>query len=475
MPRRAAFPTAWVNVYLLLEDFGQASADELIELSGPPLDFEVEVNAFVEADAAKVTLDLENFPFDPRILRGGTVEVFFADAEKPVQPQDFWLAKNPDELRQLALFAGVIDVPKSIFDNEHRRIELKCRDYTAYFLDAEVEGDAITYIEGNRKLSLQEILERLVAQRETTAALQIEFRDEIPDIYPADYKRRGQDPKLGARRKRHGERVWDVVQELVLEAGLVAYVELDRLVVRQPSTVFSPETDEARLLRWTIGGDVLKIEVTRDLGRQHGINVQVTSFDPDEKKTLVAYSPREAADEPKEEVDASRVGDGKRKTRKTTRTTFRPFAVRGIVNQEQLQRIADQIREQLRHHELRVEWETASVVESQGKPLQRIGYGDPVEFAIVEHLHSVLAKTPEEQVRRLIGASYQEGDAEKIALALEHLGVPLYLHRARHRFSTRQGQGYTLELEARSRKTVDLGGDRALRKEISIEIGPVEE
>lgn len=480
MPRKPLYPTAWVNLYLMLEDFGQENPDELIELSGPPLAFDVEVNAFVEADTAKVTADFEGFPFDPRVLRGGTVEIFFAEAEKLVSAQDFWLAKTPEELRSYALFAGVVDVPKTIFDDEHRRFELKCRDYTAYFLDAEIEGDAITYVEGDRKLSLEDLLRKLVAQRETTAQLTVEIRDGIAPIYPADFKRRGTDPKTGARRKRHGERVWDVVQELVLEAGLIAYVELDKLVVREPLTLFAGETSD-RLLRWTIGDDVLQIETSRDLGRQHGINVQVTSYDPDDKVTRVAYSPKDAADEPKEEIDAAPVGDGKRRTRKkTTRTTVRPFAVRGITDQEQLQKVADSIREQLRHHELRVEWTGASPFDSQGKPVQRVAYGDPVEFAVAEQLQSILAKSPEEQVRRLLAANYERDQAQKLGTALENLGVPLYVHKARHRFGTRQGQGYTIEIEARSRKSVDLGADRKkaapkFNVELEVTIGPPEE
>lgn len=457
---RLHWPTAWVRLSLLLEDFGQPEPDRLIELAGHPLDFAVTINAFNQADTAQLTIALDDYPLSPRLLRGATVEVFVADSERPVDAT-WWLEKTPEELRELALFAGVVDQSKTTIDNQFRTAELRCRDYTAYFLDAELEGDAVTYVEGGRKLSFEEILRKLLDQRDTTRAIEIDYR--APELFPADYKRRADDPKTGSRRRRQGETVWEAVQELALEAGFVVYVELDRVVVREPETIFVGTEVAPQTLRWVLGGaqaGVARLVTSRDLGRQHGINVVVTCYDPDTKRTLKAYAPRVPEDEPREAIAPAKLGGkGKRATKKTTRTTFRPFVVRGIRSAEQLQRIANQIRATLRHHELEASIETSDMADANGLRVQAIRYGDAVEIALAADLASVIAEPVDVQVRRLLEIGYPEKDAQAIALGLDRLQVPFYVHKATHRFSSKGDDGYSLEIEVRSRKQIDLGED----------------
>ena len=77
--REVFAPTAIVRLHLLLDDFGQEGADEnLAPLVFSPIAYHVERNSYLEADTAEVTLDLEEFPIDPRIVRGGTFELYQA-------------------------------------------------------------------------------------------------------------------------------------------------------------------------------------------------------------------------------------------------------------------------------------------------------------------------------------------------------------------------------------------------------------
>jgi hypothetical protein len=445
------YPTAWVNLYLLLEDFGQPGAGELITLSGTPLDLRVEKNSFQEADTAEITLDLEDFPFDPRVLRAATVEVFLADAGGI--DTHFWRVKNPLEMRPFAVFAGVLDEPTSKFDDDHRRFTLRCRDYTAYFLDAEMEPGELSFKREGRKLSFVELLRDLLDQRETTRALAIEDRDGIgAKIFPADYKVREGEGKKGARRTREGETIWDVVQQVALEAGVIVYVELDRVVVREPATIYGDEIDTERLITWTLGRDVMKLEQSRRLGRQHGINVLVTSYDPDAKKTLRALAPKDAGQEEKKEIAVSGLGDMGRAVRSSARAHVRPFVVSGIREQSQLQRIADQLHEQLRHHALEGTLDTDAMADGNGRPVQAFAYGDPFVIELSDSAQGFGFEPTEKQIRDLVAKGYPEKDAKSLALSLDRLRVPYYLHRATYTFSSENG--FDLSLELRSRKQV---------------------
>jgi hypothetical protein len=453
MPTTVHYPTAWVNLYLLLEDLQQPGAGELVTLSGTPLELRVEKNSPQEADTIEVTVDLEDFPFDPRVLRAATIEAFVADAGS--SDANFWRVKKPDEMRPYAVFAGVVDEPESTFDDEHRTFRLKGRDYTAYFLDAEMEPGDISYIREGKKLSFAQVLRELLDQREATQAIEIDDRDGLAaKLFPADYKVRSGEGKKGARQSRDGETIWDVVQELALEAGVIVYVELDKVVVREPATIFGSEIDEERLLTWTLGGDVLSLVQTRSLGRQHGINVLVTSYDPDAKKTLRALSPEDAGQEEKEEIAVSGVADAGRAVKSKKRAQVRPFVVRGIREQSQLQRIADQIREQLRHHELEGVLTTVAMVDSRGKPATDFTYGDPVILQLSDTVQGIGFKPVEAQIQDLVAKGYPQQAAQGLALALDRFKVPFYLHRASYRFST--SSGFELEVEFRSRKQVEL-------------------
>lgn len=478
--KRPHYPTAWIKLELLLEDFGQPDPKRLIHLEGIPLELRVEINAFQEADTSEVTFSLDDFPFDPRILKGGTVEVYLADAAGTLPGSglhrapgiggfDFWAKRTPEEMRGLCLFVGVIDVAQGLLGDDGREFKVKARDYTAYFLDATSDPSKVIVYE--KGVSLRELIEKVIAERETTTAITVDNR--AADVFPADYKRRAPDPKKGVRRPRNGEKLWDIITELALEAGLVAYVELDQIVIREPATIFS-DRDPDRLIRWTLGGDIWRLTASRDLGRQHGINVQVTSYDPDAKRTIVALAPKDGETEPKEEVPAAKVGSGSaRSVTRTVQRTYRPFVVRGVTDQAHLQKIADQIRQQLRHHELEASLESSAMTDSRGRLVQSFRYGDPIEVAISEGLSATIGQPVEVQIRRLIEVGYADQDAKAVALSLDRLRVPWYVHRVRHTLSTRGESRYEIEIEARSRKQVDLGEDLHAsppQKEITLKI-----
>ena len=460
MAKQPFYPTGWCRVDLLLDDFGQSGADNLVSFQNPPIDFEVVKNAYTKADTFRVKVDFEDFPFDPRLLRGGTVQLFLGSADGPADV-GYWSRQDTAASRAQCLMAGVVDYFEPTLDENGRVFEMKGRDYTAYFLDAELAPGDLIWSGGSGKLSIVAILESLIAQRPTTSkALTVEDRTPgglAAKLYPADYKQRAlSDPKLSARKKRHGETIWDFIQELALEAGLVVYVELDRLVVAEPATIFKGQGDPARLIHYTLGGEVTSYKPSRKLGRQHKIAVRVASVDTDNGKVRVAFSPKDAETKAQAiHVAGSEVGASSPKAATQEKPPIRPFVVRGITSKAQLQRIADQILEQLRHHEMHAQFETHEIVDSQGLACQGFHYGDPLVFDLAESLRSILVKPVDEQIRTLLAIGYEKATAQQIASLSEDLRVPFYVHSLKYRAAWRSGASFTLEGEVRSRKQVE--------------------
>jgi len=451
------YPRAWVRAHVRVEDVGQPDPDRLIKLPHPPIELEVVENKWSEANTFRAVVDLEDFPLDPRIIRGVTFEVFLADAGS-LDP-DFWQKQSLDQMRSHAVCLGVVDEIQTRIDDDWRKTTLKGRDYTAYFLDVETEGKPVAYTgEDGAKLTLLEVLEKIKEQIPNAEAITFDVDPDVPTLYPADYHTRGTDEKLSTRKKRQGESAWEAMLELCLEGGLILYVELDKIRVRRPTTIFVNQgQDESTWWTWTLGQNLKSLQTSRNMGRQHGINVRVTSYCPDGdggEKIRHANWPKNPV--AKLETPASAVADdGEKQQKKTPKVVFTPYLVRGITSAAQLEVIAEQLYNLLRHHELEGEFETDDMVDSNDRPVMGLHYGDPVVFDFSEAFHSVLTLDRAEQVERLLAVGYDEETAQSVARALKSQTIPFYAHTIRHDFRSEDDGGYSLRVEIRSRKQVD--------------------
>src|SRR5262245_11803790 len=100
------YPTAFVRLSMRLEELGPPEPDRIITLEYFPISLTVHRNRWNEADKIEAVVDFEDFPLDPRILRGVTIEAFLADAKS--LDTDFWEKQDGANLvAENAIFAGV--------------------------------------------------------------------------------------------------------------------------------------------------------------------------------------------------------------------------------------------------------------------------------------------------------------------------------------------------------------------------------
>lgn len=455
------YPQAWCLIHLLLDDLGQEPEPDLITIQGAPVSFRVEKNRWSEADTFELTFDSEDYPFDPGVIRGGTVEIYLADAGS-VDPGFFTRGAtvgglSVDEARERALIFGVVDDAESSFGEEGRMFTLKGRDYTAYFLDAEVEEGEILYQEGGRKLTFVEMIRRLVASRKTTEEIEVVTEGPVPPFQPADYKEDAEERRVGP-----GETAWELVQELALEAGFAVYVDRDQIVVRPPSDIYNhlEPHNLRRALRFELGTDVLEWKPTRELGRRHGVAVQVTSYFTAEDRPLQAFARDGELFDPKDpppeadtkELTAKKGGGNPSKTKKSISVVR--FAMRHVNSQTQLEVIARELSLELQHHEMVGTLTTHAMTDRTGRLVSDIRFGDPVFVDRSPGLQSALLRTTQDQVEELAKIGWERPDAEALREALARLDLPLYVDTATYTFDTRDGQGFSLELTLRRRRQV---------------------
>lgn len=454
------YPTAWIKLHITLEDFGQDSPNvELKPLEHWPLELTITRNRWSEADTFEVVVDFEDFPLDPRILRGVAVEIMLDDAGST--DPFYWTNLSTNERGAKTRFLGVVDFVETEIDEDWRRTTLKGRDYTAYFLDTEIPKEPIFY--GDK--TFVEVIQAIVDERIQTDEGKIEVApdpDVDLDLKVKHYKLRADDPKTGTRKKKHGEIIWEVLQEIALESGHILFVELDKIRIRKPSTIMVDQSlDEASFNRWTLGGNVKSFRPSRNLGRQHGIQVRVTSYNPDGdsdggRKGLVSVHPKEDLEAERVEITPSAPGKDAQKA-KPAPPVYTPYTVNGIRSQAQLDEIAKQLHELLRHHELEGEFETEDMVDSRGVSVLDLSYGDPVVFDVSESFKSILSLDRAAQIRKLIELNYPPDEASKIAISLNSSKVPFYFDKIVYRFDSGDDGGFSMEGHIRSRKQVNIG------------------
>ena len=108
-----------------------------------------------------------------------------------------------------------------------------------------------------------------------------------------------------------------------------------------------------------------------------------------------------------------------------------------------------------RHDEMVGRLETHAMVDSGGRPVQRIRYGDPVVIERSETLDSALLQKDGERIQQLAKIGWPNLSVERLQEAIALLRIPLYVNRAVYRFDSSEDGGFELSLEVKSRRQVE--------------------
>lgn len=108
--------------------------DEVYSLLVNPDSVEVSRNSIRTADECTVTINNLDLPIDPRAIKSMRLSVFLWDA--PVASSTG--AELPPGREDSLAFIGFVDEPSVKLGDGNDTVKLKCRDYTAFFLDKKV-------------------------------------------------------------------------------------------------------------------------------------------------------------------------------------------------------------------------------------------------------------------------------------------------------------------------------------------------
>lgn len=284
------FPQAAVLLRIRWEDFGDLSDPNITKLHTLrvlPKRTTVNINDYTTADTFQVEVDYKSFPFDPRTIRSCGVSIFMEDQSK------LYNGNSPEQIIPSAdnvLFQGFVDEETITFDDEKRTVRFEGRDFTGILIDAKyLVGKPI-----DMGIPLDQLLTQLLSQLPAAAEIKVDNRTggalpTLAQFFP-DF---GAAPLAGQKNTVKDETYWEIIQDVVQRAGLICYIEIDKLVLTKPRILYN----KSNAKQFVYGLNLKSLEFKRKLGRHKGFNIVVRCMDMLNKQVITAKIPEEATNE----------------------------------------------------------------------------------------------------------------------------------------------------------------------------------
>ena len=418
-------PLAKVRIQIRVEDFSDDSPSEVVvqpntgsEAFGlgqehqaglqyksvgfdiVPYSFNFERNSYRKADEIRVTIPTKALPFDPRLLRSATIQVFAGTVDPLTYAQAMDGPDAPGLLIPDAnadgesneVFRGFVDDWDMDLE-EHDTIDITARDLTQFFIDAELPQTALKGIPKTTPLD-QVIILMLFGDGLPEAASkrpglpgvkgvqvvnEVGTLPQLGQIKPPNWFDSKKTVKKGRKRsKRNVQKMsyWDMMTDLCIAAGFIIYVRPGQKPVTTPagksfippaevvisnprtyykkSTSFGDEVVPAEEVRqFVVGLNVDRARIRRNYaGTSIPTTIEVRTFDTGTGQEFSSRFPKK-----KKNNRPATSGRGDRE--EVAVYVVRSQGGEGV--QERLDAMAESIYEQLARGELELRIETKAM------------------------------------------------------------------------------------------------------------------
>lgn len=432
------YPQMVMVLSVLWEDYKRGSAASSqagnYTTSIIPERLTVSINDYRTADTFTCDLDYKNFPFDPRSIRSIQVQVHVEDMKKIMD----W----PEGMKPRAdtvIFAGFADETTIDLDDDNRKVSFSGRDITSILIDTRWDGSLVDL----QSEPLDKIVERILRKLDSTKNIKIStnIRGKMPTLaqIPGAYG----DPAAGAdsdlrnkRSSKSNESYWDVIQDLVTRAGLIAYIEIDKLMITEPNALYN-KTDSKQFI---YGRNVSSLQMKRKIGRIKDINLSLTSMNPRLSDPVIkCFIPRDATPEfkkrlrlPEGDIMIERIRPDGTKEDKPEAAPFIAFNIPRAPSRQRLIEIGQNIFEEMSRQQIEGTIKTGEMLARnlQGAEfdLTKMRIGTPIDIKIdngdLVGMRDI--DSPQEREAYLRARGYSPEVAKYFAKTFTGFGSPFY-------------------------------------------------
>lgn len=432
------FPQVVMEITALWEDYKRGSARDSKAGSNKftvtPHQVSVSINDYRTADTFSCELDYKNFPFDPRSIRSMQVTIYVEDM-KSLQTG----ANRIKPREETVIFAGFADEASIELDEDDRLVKFSGRDQTSILIDTRWDGTLVDL--GNEKLD--SILKRILGKLDSTRDLKFQNRTggALPTLsqIPGGFGESAGGQESELRKKRNSkvnESYWDVIQDLVGKAGLIAYIEIDTLVVTKPNALY----EKADSKQFVYGHNVSLLEMKRKIGRLKDINLKLVSMNPRLANPVIeCFIPMDATPEfkkrlklPDGHIMVERVNVDGEKEKEPEPAPVIAFNIPRAPSRTRLIEIGEGIFEEMSRQQIEGKLKTGEMLTRDRNGLEfdltKLRIGTPIEIRIDNHDLVGMRDVDSEDDRRnyLIRRGYESRVADYLAKAYTGFESPFY-------------------------------------------------
>lgn len=464
------YPQAAILLRVRFEDFGKKNsgiASQYFDIKCLARNLSVTINDYTQADTFECEIDYKYFPFDPRSIRAVAVTIAIKDMEKLEVDTNKFTAF--DFKKDDVVFIGFADEESLSFDDNHKKVKLEGRDFTAVLIDEKFLRGAIDVTK-----PVDQVVRDLLQNLESTKDLKVEIRPstlELPELskFWSDIE-----DMSGKKNTGKNQNYWDVINSIVADAGLIAFIELDTLVITKPREVYDQKGNSPTFI---YGRNIKNLEFKRKVGRKKGFNIIVRCLDVENKEVLEAKIPLEATEEWSKQsgIALGEVKIPKRATvtgindangAKPTGTTTKPvetvsktdeetapymsFRVTNVNSKAALISIGENIYEEMSRQQIEGSFETHEMklqVNGQIFNLLKLRNGTPIAIELDFKDSKIQEQTSSvnEIESRLKKVGYDPRTANTLSKSLNLIKKKFYTKSVNFRFDAEQGFSVAVE------------------------------
>lgn len=392
------------HVQLLIVVDGRGGPDSISRLiDASPREVTVLRNGYHEADTFSVDLDARILPVDPEIVKSAAVRIFMHDADGKDDQRD-------PALERWERLRGIADDDGIELSADGQTVSITGRDYTGLLLDAEWDPR-------NKVPAGAPIDETIQAIADTAAPPGTLARFEVR--YVATFAA----PIVGAAHRstkkkglwvKPGKTTWDVIYEMALSHGLIAYVKGETIFVTEPRSQTSASVASAPRLIY--GRNLQRLKMARKLTREKVPQIRVTAFDPRTGKIIDVVYPKRG-ENTSATIGPSMPALGIKRNEQIFLT-----APRGITDRETLEQYARVRFANMARSETVYEFETRHLRSLDGADLLDLDAGSALSIGFDPfNGEQMRALSEAQRVEHLIAQGYQADVSELLAESYERI------------------------------------------------------
>lgn len=441
------YPKCRAVLSVTFDGFGEPDSKPTI-LEVQPRSARVCLNSYKEADTFDLTFDVKRLPISPDQIRGAGVQIYMYHTEGPIVDIAGGFAEVASALgitagtqylnRARMQMAGLIDQAEMDGGKDGATFHVSGRDYTGLMLDRQWRPqDRI-----KTGVALDAMVQSLVdeatqaAKIGRTLTVRWEGGGRAPPIvgtvHNVKTKKRGITPAGG------GKNYWDVIYNLAIRHGFIAFVRGFDVIITRPSVLTA--ASKSSIAKMVYGRNLESLQISRKLGKETVPQIVVRSYDPKTRKLIEGKFP--------DKGEKAKTGVG------TDKDAIKSFTVPGVSDSKTLRDIAENAYESIARGEGSVHFSTKHLKDLDGQiDLLALRAGAAVAVGFDAFLPDTMLNSLEDGQRfdRLVSLGYSAQVARVIASnfkQLDYFRRPLYVKEVILAWESKSG--IQIEVEAQN-------------------------